>query len=140
MYGVYDRQKEISEAIYAGERALESLREAEKQLGSAANWGMLDILGGGTISGFMKHMKVNSASQCVENARRDLEMFRDELGDIRDIKDLHVDIDGFLTFADFFFDGVLADLFVQSKISEGKRNVREAIWRVEGILQRLRNE
>lgn len=34
--------------------------------------------------------------------------------------------------------GGLADLFVQSKIGEGK-NVREARWRVEGILQRLKN-
>lgn len=139
MYGVYDRQKEIREAIRAGERALGSLQEAEKQLGSAGNWGLIDIFGGGTISGLIKHMKINNAGQCVENARRDLELFRDELGDIRDIENLHVDIDGFLTFADFFFDGFIADLFVQSKISDGKRNVREAIRRVEEILRRLRN-
>lgn len=131
MYGVYDRQKEIKEAMRAGDRALESLREAEKQLGSAGNWGLIDIFGGGMVSGLMKHMKIDNACQCVENARRDLESFRDELGDIRDIENLHVDIDGFLTFADFFFDGFIADLFVQSKINDGKRDVREAIRRVE---------
>ena len=105
MYGVYDRDKEINEAIRAGERALGSLREAQRQLNSAGNWGLLDIFGGNTVSGLMKHMKVNNASRCVEDARRDLAAFRDELGDIRDIEDLHIDIDGFLTFADFFFDG-----------------------------------
>ncbi len=55
---VYDRDKEVREAEIAGERALSSLREADKQLGSARNWGLLDIFGGDTISGIMKHMKV----------------------------------------------------------------------------------
>lgn len=139
MYGVYDRDKEINEAIRAGERALGSLREAQRQLNSAGNWGLLDIFGGNTVSGLMKHMKVNNASRCVEDARRDLAAFRDELGDIRGIENLHVDIEGFLTFADFFFDGFIADIFVQSKIREGQRQVAEAIRRVEGILRNLRS-
>ena len=84
MYGVYDRNKEIREAIRAGERALDSLQEANRQLNSAGNWGLVDIFGGNTISGLMKHMKVNNASRCVDDARRDLATFRDELGDIRD--------------------------------------------------------
>lgn len=115
-----------------------TLREAQRQLNSAGNWGLLDIFGGNTVSGLMKHMKVNNASRCVEDARRDLATFRDELGDIRDIENLHVDIDGFLTFADFFFDGFIADIFVQSKIREGQRQVPEAIRRVEDILRNLR--
>jgi hypothetical protein len=139
MYGVYDRDKKIREAVRAGERALESLKEAQRQLNSAGNWGLVDIFGGNTISGLMKHMKVNNASRCVDDARRDLAVFRDELGDIRDIEDLHVDIDGFLTFADFFFDGFVADIFVQSKIRKGQQQVQEAIRRVEDILRRLRS-
>lgn len=135
---MYDRNKEINEAIRAGERALSSLREAEKQLNSAGNWGLLDIFGGNTISGFMKHMKINNASQCIDNARRDLETFRDELGDIHDLENLNVDVSGFLTFADFFLHGFVADLFVQSKISKGKQQVREAERRVEEILRTLR--
>ncbi len=138
MYGVYDRDKEIREAVGAGERALSSLREAERQLNSAGNWGLVDIFGGNTISGLVKHMKVNNASRCVDDARRDLAVFRDELGDIRDIEGLNVDIDGFLTFADFFFDGFVADIFVQSKIRKGQQEVKEAIRRVEDILQALR--
>ena len=138
MYGVYDRNKEIREAIRAGERALDSLKEANRQLNSAGNWGLVDIFGGNTISGLVKHMKVNNASRCVDDARRDLAVFRDELGDIRDIEGLNVDIDGFLTFADFFFDGFVADIFVQSKIRKGQQEVKEAIRRVEDILQALR--
>lgn len=138
MHDVYDRNKEIREAIRAGERALDSLREAEKQLTSAGHWGLVDIFGGGAISGLMKHTKVNNASRCVDDARRDLEVFRDELGDIRDVDDLNVDIGGFLTFADFFFDGFVADIFVQSKIRKGQQQVKEAIRRVEQIVRRLK--
>ena len=69
MYEVYDRNKEIREAIRAGERALDSLQEANRQLNSAGNWGLVDIFGGNTISGLMKHMKVNNASRCVDDAR-----------------------------------------------------------------------
>lgn len=83
-------------------------------------------------------MKVNNASQCIENAKRDLDAFRDELGDIRDMEDLCVDIDGLLTFADFFFDGFVADIFVQSKIRDGEKKVREAERRVDDILRTLR--
>lgn len=85
----------------------------------------------------MKHMKVNNASRCVDDARRDLATFRDELGDIRDVENLNIDIDGFLTFADFFFDGFVADIFVQSKIRKGQQQVGEAIRRVEDILSTL---
>ncbi len=138
MNGYYDREKEVQEAIRAGERALSSLQQAERQLGSASNWGLVDIFGGNALSGFMKHMKVNNASQCVENAKRDLMVFRNELGDIRDIEGLDVQIDGFLTFLDFFFDGFLADIFIQAKIQNGKRQVREAEQRVEQILNTLR--
>ena len=137
MYEVYDRNKEIREAIRAGERALDSLQEANRQLNSAGNWGLVDIFGGNTISGLMKHMKVNNASRCVDDARRDVATFRDELGDIRDVENLNIDIDGFLTFADFFFDGFVADIFVQSKIRKGQQQVREAIRRVEDILSTL---
>lgn len=73
----------------------------------------------------------------MDDARRDLATFRDELGDIRDVENLNIDIDGFLTFADFFFDGFVADIFVQSKIRKGQQQVGEAIRRVEDILSTL---
>ena len=137
---MYDRQKEIREAITAGERARMSLQTAHDKLGSARNWGILDILGGGLISGLMKHSRVNDASYHVEQAKRDLRSFQQELGDIQDIVGLNVEINGLLTFADFFFDGLLADLLVQSRIKEAQAEINNAICRVDNILARLRAE
>ena len=95
------------------------------------------MLGGGLISGLMKHSRINDASRYVEQAKHDLRAFEKELGDIRDIEGLNVDIGGFLTFADFFFDGLLADLLVQSKIKDAKREIDNAIARVDNVLARL---
>ena len=49
----YNHEKEISEAIAAGERALHGLQEAQSKMDSARNWGLFDIIGGSFISGMM---------------------------------------------------------------------------------------
>ena len=68
-YG-YDRNREIREAVDAGERALSSLRTAEARLNSASTWGFLDLFGGNFITGLIKHSQVNDASRYVDAARR----------------------------------------------------------------------
>ena len=64
-------------------------------------------------------------------------VFQRELKDVSGILDFQIDIGGFLTFADFFFDGILADVFVQSKISQAKEQVDQAIWQVNRIIEDL---
>lgn len=133
----YNFNKELNEAIRAGETALFSLKAAKKQLNSASNWGLLDLFGGGNVSGLIKHMKVNNANNCLYRAKADLTSFRRELSDIDTyIPDLEVG--AFLTFADFFFDGLLADIIVQSKIKDMKRQVEDAINKTEQLLARLK--
>ncbi|MBQ7612356.1 MAG: hypothetical protein IJU92_04710 [Spirochaetaceae bacterium] len=136
----YNHQKEIREAINAGKRAKASLNEARNKLNSAKNWGILDILGGGLISGLLKHSRIKDASKCIENAKHDMRDFEQELGDIRDIESLRIEIGDFLTFADFFFDGLIADIFVQSKIKDAKNQIDTAISHVDRILARLEAE
>ena len=135
---MYNRDVEIREAINAGERALRSLEEARRSLGSARNWGLLDLFGGRTISGLMKHVKVSDARGDIERAKRDLDLFSRELSDVRDLQGLNIEIGGFLTFADFFFDGLLADILVQSKIRKAQEQIDEAICRVQDLLSRLK--
>ena len=139
-YGIYDRNREIREAIAAGERALSSLREAQRSLDSARGWGFLDLFGGNLITGLMKHSRVSNASRYVEDARRDLTAFRNELDDIRDLQDLDIRIGDFLTFADFFWDGFIADIMVQSRINDARRKIAEAIGRTDAIVRKLRAE
>ena len=124
-YPYYDRNKEIQEAIYAGERALSSLKKARDKLNSARNWGVLDILGGNLVTGLMKHAKVSDADIYVEQAKRDMQRFQNELRDIQDLNSMNIQINEFLVFADFFWDGVIADVVVQSRINEARRKIED---------------
>lgn len=132
-----DMTTEIYEAIDAGERSLRSLRQAQQYLNSAGTWGLFDMFGGNLITGLMKHSKINNASRSIEDARYDLRKFQKELKDV-DTLVPDVNVGDFLTFADFFWDGFVADIMVQSKISKGKKQVAEAISRVESILSQLK--
>lgn len=129
-----DYEKERREAIYAGERALDSLYEAQNQLRKARNWGIYDIIGGGFFSSLIKHSKLDNARSCIERAKYDLQKFNDELKDVS--YNLDVDVGGFLTFFDIM-DSFLADVLVQSKIADASRKIDEAISRVQDILRSL---
>lgn len=130
-----DYEKERQEAIIAGERALDSLYEAQNQLRKARNWGIYDILGGGFISSLIKHSKIDNARTCIERAKYDLQCFNRELRDVS--YDISVDVGDFLTFFDLM-DGFFADLLVQSRISDASRRIEDAIYRVQDILSHLR--
>ena len=130
--------RERQEAIDAGERALDSLYGVRKELESAGNWGLLDMFGGGMFTTFVKHSRMNDAQRYMERAKRDLAAFSRELADVSET--LNINSGDFLTFADYFFDGFVADMMVQSRIRDAQRQVDDAIYRVESILSRLRNQ
>ena len=133
-------RKEMAEAIWAGERALTSLKTAQNQLNGARNWGLFYMFGGGMLSSMIKHSKINDASRYMENAKRDLQVFQRELRDVNIPLDLRMEVGSFLSFADFFFDGFVADYLVQSKISEAREQVDDAIRMVENILRNLKQK
>ncbi|MBP3217827.1 MAG: hypothetical protein J6M46_05595 [Lachnospiraceae bacterium] len=135
----YDRNKEIREAIAAGERALYSLRAAQDKMNSARGWGIIDMFGGNLLTGLIKHSQAHDASRYVEDAKRDLAVFQNELQDVRDLQGLNVEVGDFLTFADFFWDGLLADILVQSRINDARRKIANAIRRTEDVVQRLKS-
>ena len=129
-----DYEKERREAIYAGERALDSLYEAQNQLRKARNWGIYDIIGGGFFSSLIKHSKIDNARTCIERAKYDLQKFSDELRDVS--YNLDVDIGSFLTFFDLM-DSFLADVLVQSKLADASHKIEDAIYKVQQILRSL---
>ena len=133
-------RQEMKEAIDAGERALSSLRMAQEKLNSAGNWGLFDMFGGGLFSTMIKRSKMDDASELMETTKSDLKRFQKELKDVNIPLDMRMEVGSFLSFADFFFDGFVADYLVQSKISDAKEQVSDAIIRVEQILNELKRK
>ena len=136
----YDDRKERNEAIYAGEAALAALRRAQSELRSARNWGIYDILGGGLISSLIKHNKMNNADSYIREAQYKLERFHKELRDVHMNIGTDLATDDFITFADWFFDGLVADFVVQERINRVRNEVDRMIIKVEGTLSRLRQQ
>lgn len=135
--GYMQNNQEIHEAINAADDALIALRNAQDSLEAAGNWGVWDMLGGGFFSTMLKHGKIDQAQRELEEARGALRRFRRELADLDQSAEIDLDMGDFLRFADFFFDGFIADWMVQSKIRKGQQQVRQAIRRVEDIRRQL---
>jgi hypothetical protein len=127
--------REIQEAISAADNALYHLDRAYDHLSSAGNWGIVDIIGGGLLTNLIKHSKMRNAEDEIEAARYALQRFSKELRDVSGYSSVR--IDDFLTFADFFFDGFIADVIVQSKIKNAKVQCEEAIYRIKEIRREL---
>ena len=62
-----------------------------------------------------------------------------ELADVQSGESFLIDISSFDTFADFFFDSLIVDWIVQSKIQTSLDRTIQVRQRVESILQRLQN-
>ena len=130
--------REVDEAIRAGERALDSLREAKAKLNSARNWGIYDILGGGMISSIVKHSKMSSANEWVAQANHDLKRFAKELRDV-DEDGLYVQAGSLASTLDIFFDNVFSDFIVQNRINEARAEIDRMIDRIERTVWDLKN-
>lgn len=135
-----NEMKELKEAIAAGEHALSCLYAAESSLSSAKGWGMFDMFGGGMLSTMIKRSRMSDAQNSIEQAKLSLHRFRKELQDVNVSFDLNMDISGFLSFADFFFDGFIFDYMVQTKITNAKEQVSDAIVNVSNILTALKTK
>ena len=131
--------REINEAVLAGERALNSLREAKSKLNSARAWGVYDILGGGMISSIVKHSKVNDANEWLEQANRDLRRFAKELRDVPG-EEIYVQAGDLASTLDIFFDNIFSDFIVQNRINEAREELDRLINRVQATVWDLKNK
>lgn len=130
--------REMDEALRAGEAARDALAEVTRSLESARNWGTWDVLGGGLIATAVKHSRLDDAQRAVGRAQYALDRFARELRDVQMQMQLQgPEVGGFLGFADYFFDGLLADLMVQSRIRGSLEQAGATLSRVEEALSHL---
>ncbi|HJC74469.1 MAG TPA: hypothetical protein H9697_05920 [Candidatus Mediterraneibacter faecavium] len=139
------QQKEIQEAVTAGNRALDITRKILEDLDSAKNWSTFDLMGGGLIADMAKYDRLNKVQDKIQDLQAALRGFRTELADVteRISGDLHVEIGDFLHFADYFFDGLFTDWMVYDKINDSRGRTlrtRDQIQKILGQLNVMDNE
>ncbi len=130
-------QKEIKEAIAVGNKAQGALDDVRDSLQSAKNWGTWDMFGGGLLSTMAKHSKIDDAKNTTYYAQDLLRSFNRELKDVHLSTNIEINLSSFDKFADYFFDGLISDWIVQSKINQSLSNVQDVSYQVEQIIKNL---
>ena len=131
------RAWELREALSAGRAARETAERVQKHLDNAEGWGTWDMLGGGTLADLAKHSELDEAQRAVEALQGCLRRFRTELADVDISEDMQVNVEGFLRFADYFFDGFFTDWTVLDKIHQAQSQVEHVSGTIERVISRL---
>lgn len=134
---------EIEEAKSAGEEALNQLYNALDSLQTASSYSTWDtFLGGGLLATYLKHEKLDESESKIHNAQIALQRFKNELLDIEelDAKNLEVTTDGFVKFADYFFDDIFSAWSIHSKISSSKEQITRVTGDVRNTLNKLKKK
>lgn len=132
------QEREIQEAIAACDQVLSSIDEARRELSSAKNWGIFDILGGGLFASLIKHGKMSRAESAMARIQSDLRLLQRELRDVSQAVEFSFSAQDLNMFLDIAFDNVFSDLLSQSKISHALSELTELEQDVTGLQIRLR--
>lgn len=134
-----NQQKEIQEAINAGNQAFYIAQKILEDLNSAKNWSTFDLMGGGLIADMAKYDKLNKVQDQIQDLQNALRGFRTELADVteRISGNLYVEIEDFLHFADYFFDGLFTDWMVYDKINDSRNRTMQTSDQIQKILGQL---
>ena len=129
--------REIEEAIDAGSAARDTAESILSSLDSADNWGTFDLFGGGLIADLAKHSHLDTAQDQIEQLQIQLSRFRTELSDVTIEAEMQAQVDGFLLFADYFFDGLFVDWMVLDRIHQSQSQVSGTADQIRSALRRL---
>jgi len=130
---------QINQAINLTDQLISELDQAERQLSSARNWGFLDVLGGGFIVDLIKHSKLNNAKISMDRVNYLLQELKRVLGGISMPGDYSMNVGGIATFADFFFDSGIVDVYMTAKIMSSLNEVRNLKNRCYELKNRLQS-
>ena len=128
---------QINQAINLRDQLIAELDTAGRQLSSARNWGFLDVLGGGLIVDLIKHSKLSNAKSSMDRVNWLLQELKRVLGGISMPGDYSMNVGGLATFADFFFDSGIVDVYMTAKIMSSLNEVRNLKNRCYELRSRL---
>ena len=132
-----NQERELDEALDAGEEAADLVEQVLDSLSSAESWGTFDILGGGIIADAMKYSDLDEAQALIEDLQDQLRRFKTELADVTIDTEMNVQVDGFLQFADYFFDNLFTDWAVMDKIHNSQLQVENTKDQIVSVMEKL---
>ena len=130
----------IREAISANKDALQALEEALNSLKDAHGYSSWDtFFGGGLLATALKHSELDASEEAIHRAQLSLQRFQTELMDLNDIEvdSIVIEKEGFLSFADYFFDDIFSAWTIHSEIDTAIKRVEDTMNRLEEIAKQL---
>lgn len=131
------QERELREAISAGDEALSMTEQIMDSLNSAESWGIWDLMGGDMFVDLVKYGHLDEAQAGIERLQVQLCRFRTELADVTICLDAQAGVDDFLRFADYFFDGIFADWAVMDQIGRAQGQMESVRRQLESALDEL---
>lgn len=129
--------RELKEALDAGHHVYELIDGARERLGSAQSWGVYDMVGGGIISSVIKHERIDEAQQKISEIQLEVMRFKKEVEDVGNISLTNIDISASLSAFDIYFDNIISDVMVQSKISRTLNDVHDFARHIRELNDKL---
>ncbi|HHW94365.1 MAG TPA: hypothetical protein GX736_00305 [Mogibacterium sp.] len=135
-----DRLKELIEAKTAAEEVVARIDNAIRSLDNASTWGIVDLLGGGMVSSFIKREKIRGANDDIKEISDSLNMLNKELEDVNmnlpaEISDTVGD-----NIFDIWLDNIFTDMRVQGEIKDQLNELKDFRATIIELIEKLTSE
>lgn len=138
---LYQKKKELQEAIEAVTKVKHLAQEVYKAYDSAKGWATYDtFLGGGFLGDLMKYGKIDEAESLTHKMKAAAKYMEKELLDV-DVT-FHGDfehMDGITRTFDMVFDNIFTDWSVKEHLAQNLQVLANYQRQLEGVIEQLRN-
>ena len=131
-------EKELGEAIYAGENVLRAIDDVLKELDSAHSMATWDLFADSLLVDLMKYNKIDSAEKELNNLERYLDRYQNELKDVDLQTSIAYEELGQMSRAfDIFFDNIFSDWNTRDTIDRNRMMLEDMMVEVEDVQELL---
>ena len=116
---------------------LNQLDQVDRDLGKAKNWGIFDLLGGGSLVSFLKHSKISDAEKRLDKVLRDMDRLSLDLNRISPNLSSKINAGKLNMAIDIFTDSTISDIYTQTKIGDGRKKVKKIRTTLEDLYVEL---
>lgn len=116
---------------------LNQLDQVDRDLGKAKNWGIFDLLGGGSLVSFLKHSKISDAEKRLDKVLRDMDRLSLDLNRISPNLSSKINAGKLNMAIDIFTDSTISDIYTQTKIGDGRKKVKKIRTTLEELYMEL---
>lgn len=127
----------LDETIEVGDKIISLLNDACDSLGTAEDWGVFSLLGGGLVPTAGKFSEINKTKQILNKTNQLIEVFHKRLKKINLESDIEVNIGAFDFVLDLFLDSILIDMLIQFKIDDTLEKIYAALATMREIMEEL---